>query len=116
MKDERLWIRLTREDAERYRAAAQGLGATLSHFMRRAMDAAVKQKPILTPVEVEAFDGIREQLRRAGYNLDHLLHQVHLHQNGVTDNGGPSLDDYRDMLAEIRGAMSRIDDCLSKLP
>jgi len=109
-------VRVTGEERQRLEdGAAQHQAKTLSAFIRRAIDSAIIQKPLLTPAEIDQLDGTREQLRMAGVNLNALLREVHLFENGVSDRG-PKLEDYRATLAELRQALGKVTDILRRYP
>jgi hypothetical protein len=69
----------------------------------------------LSPDERAAIDSARDQFRRAAVNLDSLLRQTYLFQDGVMDNG-PSEEELRFMLADLRQNTDRLKLALKQLP
>jgi hypothetical protein len=102
------------EDAE-LKAAAQRYQSSVSGVIRRAVRALMTQQPVLLPTEFDELYRAREQFRKAGYNLDSLLRQVYLYQNGVTTSG-PEPDEFRMMLEELRQAAALYAERLEKYP
>ena len=69
MREGWIKIRVTGEERQRLEeGAALHQARTLSAFIRRAVDSAITQRPLLTPAEIDQLDGTREQLRMAGVN------------------------------------------------
>jgi hypothetical protein len=102
------------EDAE-LEAAAKRFQSSVSGVIRRAVHALMTQQPVLSPTEFDELYRAREQFRKAGYNLDSLLRQVYLYQNGVTTRG-PQPDEFRLMLEELRQAAAHYAAQLEKYP
>jgi hypothetical protein len=102
------------EDAE-LEAAAERFQSSVSGVIRRAVQAMVTQQPVLSPTEFDELYRAREQFRKAGANLDSLLRQVYLYQNGVTGEG-PEADEFRRMLDALRQAAAHYSERLDKYP
>jgi hypothetical protein len=101
MRQQVFKFRVSEEERAALAQGAARYGVTPTAFVRRAIDAAVNQQPVLSRNERVAIDTSRDQFRRAAQNLDSLLRQVYLFQSGVMDRG-PSEDDLRFMLSELR--------------
>src|ERR1700676_2137657 len=101
MRDQVFKFRVREEEREALAKGAARYGVTPTAFVRRAINAAVTQQPVLSRDERVAIDTSRDQFRRAAQNLDSLLRQVYLFQSGVMDRG-PSEDELRPMLSELR--------------
>jgi hypothetical protein len=69
----------------------------------------------MLPSEVATIDAARDEFRRVAVNLDSLLRQTYLSQSGVMDIG-PSEDDFRFVLTELRQNAARLKLVLDKLP
>jgi hypothetical protein len=108
-------FRVTPEEELLLREGAQRYATSVSGFIRRAVKAALTGQPLLTPDERAAIDAARDQFRRAAVNLDSLLRQVYLVQSGVMDRG-PSEDEFRFMLSDLRLTASVLKRTLRKLP
>jgi hypothetical protein len=108
-------IRLTPEERAELEAGAEQFGTTVTGLIRKAVKAALTQRSILLPEERAAIDSARDQFRRAAVNLDSLLRQAYLFQDGVMDNG-PSEEELRFMLADLRANTERLKLALKKLP
>jgi len=115
MREQVFKFRVSEEEREALAEGAARYGVTPTTFIRRAIDAAVTQQPVLSRDERVAIDTSREQFRRAAQNLDSLLRQVYLFQSGVMDRG-PSEDDFRFMLSELRRGADALKVKLQKLP
>jgi hypothetical protein len=96
-------LRVTPDEDAALEAAAERFQSTVSGVIRRAVQALMTQRPVLSAKEFDELYQAREQFRKAGYNLDSLLRQVYLHQNGVTTRG-PEPDEFHLMLDELRRA------------
>lgn len=101
MRDQMFKFRVSEAERAALAEGAARYGVTPTSFIRRAINAAVAQQPVLSVDERVAIDTSREQFRRAAQNLDSLLRQVYLFQSGVMDRG-PSEDDFRFTLSELR--------------
>ena len=71
-------------DKERWKVAAQEDGLTLSAFMRTAAESRARQSTIFKKNDFEALADIHGQIRQAGVNLNQLLHQSYLFEDGHT--------------------------------
>ncbi len=99
-----------------WEAAARDDKLPLAAFVTKATDAAVEivhrgQGRFLTTEELEAFDAMREQLRRAGVNLNVLLRTVHLFEDGAADRL-PELEELRSCRDQLAEALSQITGML----
>jgi hypothetical protein len=115
MRVGRFEIRVTADEAAEVREGAARYATTVSAFLRMAVKAALTQQPLMLPSEVAAIDAARDQFRRAAVNLDSLLRQTYLFQDGVMDNG-PSEEELRFMVADLRANTERLKLALKKLP
>ncbi len=115
MRAGRFEIRVTADEAAEVREGAARYATTVSGFLRMAVKAALTQQPLMLPFEVAAIDAARDQFRRAAVNLDSLLRQTYLFQSGVMD-AGPSEEEFRFMLAELRQHAARLQLTLQNLP
>jgi hypothetical protein len=111
----RFEIRFSHEERAAIDTAVAQFGGTPTTFIRRAIAAALTQQPLLSPGELAAIDQAREAFRRAGVNLNGLLHAVHRFHSGVLDEL-PAPDEFRFMLDDVRTAAARYSDALKKLP
>ena len=114
MRDQVFKFRVSEEEREALAKGAARYGVTPTTFVRRAISAAVTQQPVLSRDERIAIDTSRDQFRRAAQNLDSLLRQVYLFQSGVMDRG-PTEDDFRFMLGELRRSENALKAKLRKL-
>jgi hypothetical protein len=108
-------IRLTPEERAELEAGAEQFETTVTGLIRKAIKSALTQRSILLPEERAAIDTARDQFRRAAVNLDSLLRQAYLFQSGVMD-AGPSEEELRFMLADLRQSTDRLKLTLQKLP
>jgi hypothetical protein len=115
MRVGRFEIRVTADEAAEVREGAARYATTVSAFLRMAVKAALTQQPLMLPSEVAAIDAARDQFRRAAVNLDSLLRQTYLFQSGVMD-AGPSEEEFRFMLTDLRQGADRLKLMLQKLP
>ena len=115
MRDQVFRFRVSEAERAALAKGAARYGVTPTAFVRRAISAAVTQQPVLSRDERVAIDTTRDQFRRAAQNLDSLLRQVYLFQSGVMDRG-PSEDDFRFMLSQLRHGAETLKAKLQKLP
>jgi hypothetical protein len=115
MRDKVFKFRVTEAERAALVEGAARYGVTPTAFVRRAISAAVTQQPVLSLDERIAIDTSRDQFRRAAQNLDSLLRQVYLFQSGVMERG-PSEDDFRFMLSQLRRGAEALTAKLRKLP
>ena len=108
-------FRVTPEEDAALEAAATRFQSSVSGVIRRAVQALTTQRPVLSPTEFDELHRAREQFRKAGYNLDSLLRQVYLYQNGVTTRG-PEPDEFHMMLEELRQAVAVYTSRLESYP
>ena len=85
-----------------------------SEFVRAAVAAAITRRPFLKPDELDELVALRRELNAAGVNLNTLLREVHLEQNGVRDHG-PRLTDYMLMRDQLSQALARTTRFLAPL-
>jgi hypothetical protein len=114
-RDATLKVRLTPSELANIRRAAETEATTLSALVRAGLAAVIDRKPLLTPEEGELLRELREQVRRAGINLNALLKTVHLVENGVT-KAGPNFEDYRALYVELRAALDRLTEATRATP
>lgn len=116
MRDRWLKIRLNESEHDRLRQlAAEHRCRSVSDLVRRAIEGAATRQPLLTPNEIDQLDRTREQLRMAGVNLNALLREVHLFENGVSERG-PTIENYRATQAELSAALAKVTDFLRRMP
>ena len=72
------------------------------------MAAIVHRKPLYTAQDLDALAALRKEVQRVGVNLNTLLRQVHLEQNGIAEDG-PRLEDYKALQAELRTVFGRLE-------
>jgi DNA-binding transcriptional regulator YdaS (Cro superfamily) len=108
-------IRLSEDELQQWEEGARRLGTTASALVRRAVNAALSQQPLLSPAEREELYQAREAFRRAAVNLNGLLHAVHRFDGGALDQL-PAAEEFRFMLDDIRTSAARYSDALKKLP
>lgn len=108
-------IRLDEDELQRWQEGARCLGTSVSALVRRSVDAALTQKPLLSPAERDELFQAHEAFRRAGVNLNGLLHAVHRFESGVHEQL-PAMDELRLVLEEVRTSAARYNDALKKLP
>jgi hypothetical protein len=108
-------IRFTEDERAAIDAAVAEFGGTPTTFIRRAINAALTRQPLLSRVELEQIAQAHEAFRRAGVNLNGLLHAVHRFDSGVLDQL-PAAEEFRFMLDDIRTSAARYSDALKKLP
>jgi hypothetical protein len=108
-------IRLNEDELQQWEEGARRLGTTASALVRRAVNAAITQQPLLSPAEREELYQAREAFRRAGVNLNGLLHAVHRFHSGALDQL-PAAEEFRFMLDDMRTSAARYSDALKKLP
>jgi hypothetical protein len=101
-------MRLTADENARLSEGAARFRTTRSGFIRRSINAALAQRPLFAPAELEELTRVCEQLRRAGVNLNVLLRNLHLYEDGVMDRPPPhdELEAAADMLKEASGAVT----------
>lgn len=108
-------IRLTPEERADIGAGAQRFGTSVTGFVRKAVKSALTQKPALLPEERASLDTTRDQFRRAADNLNSLLRQSYMFQNGTIENG-PTGEELTVMAAELRQQMDALTAALKILP
>lgn len=76
MRTHKIEVRVTADQKAALRHAAERERLSISGFMMAAASSASGRQPFLTPEEIDALDQLREQLRRAGINLNTLLREL----------------------------------------
>jgi hypothetical protein len=101
-------MRLSADESARLDEGAARFRTTRSGFIRRSISAALAQRPLFAPAELEELARLREQLRRAGVNLNVLLRNLHLYEDGVMDRPPPhdELEAAANMLCEASKAVT----------
>ncbi|WP_119419710.1 hypothetical protein [Desertibaculum subflavum] len=89
-----------------WEAAAAREGRTLSAWLTRAGDTAQAARPYLTPEDIAVFDGLREQLRRAGVNLNVLLRCEHAFEQG-RGRRPPDREQFEEVQKDLKEALAR---------
>ncbi len=90
-----------------WEAAAAREGRALSEWLTRAGDTAQAARPYLTPEDIAVFDGLREQLRRAGVNLNVLLRSELAFENG-RGRRPPEREQFEEVQRDLKEALSQI--------
>jgi hypothetical protein len=90
----RFELRLSNEERNALDAAVALFGGSPTTFIRRAIKAALSQQPLLTSHELGEIEQAREAFRRAGVNLNGLLHEVYRFQGGAVD-ALPAAEEFR---------------------
>lgn len=75
-KTAKIEIRVSPIERRAIELAAEENRNTLSQYVRRAALAQAEAAPFLKPDEIDSLDQLREQLRRAGINLNTLLRDL----------------------------------------
>ena len=114
-RTERFEIRFSHEERAAIDAAVGQFGGTPTTLIRRAIKAALTRQPLLSRDELDEIYQAREAFRRAGVNLNGLLHEVYRFQGGVLDEL-PAPEEFRFTLDDVRAAAARYSDALKKLP
>jgi uncharacterized protein (DUF1778 family) len=76
MQTSRFEVRLTPEQKEELKTAAAAERLTMSGYVLALVRSAVNRQPFLSREEIDALHLSREQLRRAGINLNTLLREL----------------------------------------
>ncbi len=69
-------IRIQPEKKRVWKAFAAGQGLTLTELIIIAVEGVMTGRPYFRPEELDALDQLREQLRRAGINLNLLVREL----------------------------------------
>jgi hypothetical protein len=89
MNRSQLNMRLSADESARLEEGATRFRTTRSGFIRRSIRAALAQRPLLGPGELDELARVTEQLRRAGVNLNVLLRNLYLYEDGAMDRPPP---------------------------
>lgn len=108
-------MRLSADETVQLELGAERFRTTRSGFVRRAITAALEQRPLLTPEELEAIYQLRDQVQRVGSNVNVILRNLHLYRNDVQDRP-PPVDELEAAAAAIRGVMEDASAILDRLP
>src|SRR3546814_3251469 len=76
MKTDRIGLRLSPDQKDKLRQAAERERLSVTGYIVAAATTVADREPFLTPEEIDALDQLREQLRRAGVNLNTLLREL----------------------------------------
>ncbi len=111
MRTEKIELRVTADQKAALKAAADREHLTLSGFVLAACETATNRAPFLAPEEIDCLDQLREQLRRAGVNLNTLLRDLQAYELGSV-KWKPEPETFTgvkgeldDVLAQIRGLL-----------
>lgn len=108
-------MRLSADESARLDEGATRFRTTRSGFVRRAINAALLQRALLAPPELEQLDRLREQVRRAGVNLNVLLRNLHLYEDGGMDSPPPH-DELKAAAGMLREASEAVTEFLARFP
>jgi len=103
----RIEVRLSPEQKARLKEAADRERLTISGYIVAMTNAAVNRQPFLAPEEIDALDGQREQLRRAGINLNTLLRELQAFNVG-SSRRPPTEDQFAEVKAELEVALGQV--------
>jgi hypothetical protein len=108
-------MRLLPAEAEKLAEGAARFRTTESGFVRRAIAAALADRQLLSPAELDELEQLREQVRRVGVNLNTVLRNLHLYENGATDRL-PPMDELYSITAGVRQALLDIATFIERYP
>jgi hypothetical protein len=108
-------MRLLPAEAEKLAAGAVRFRTTESGFVRRAVSGALAERPLLTPTELDELEQLREQIRRVGVNLNTVLRNLHLYDNGAADRP-PPVDELHSLAVGVRQALVDIEAFIERYP
>lgn len=103
----RIEVRLAPEQKARLKEAADRERLTISGFVVAATNAAMTRQPFLTREEINGLDQLREQLRRAGINLNTLLRELQAFNRG-SSRRAPFDEHFGEVKADLDGALGQI--------
>ena len=107
MQTSRFEVRLTTEQKEELKAAAASERLTMSGYMLALVRSAVNRQPFLSREEIDALHLSREQLRRAGINLNTLLRELQAFNRG-SSRRWPSDDHFTEVKVELEEALEQV--------
>lgn len=113
MTSPKLEVRVDPAKRAVWKAFADADGLTLSAFVKKACDTAVRDAPYLTAQDIEAFYQVAEQLRRAGVNLNTLVRDLHALAVGRHKNE-PHAEEFRELRQELGQALQSVNDLLNR--
>lgn len=107
MQTSRFEVRLTPEQKIQLKAAAVAERLTMSGYVLALVRSAVNRQPFLSREEIDALHLSREQLRRAGINLNTLLRELQAFNRG-SSRRWPSEAHFGEVKADLDGALGQI--------
>jgi uncharacterized protein (DUF1778 family) len=107
MQTSRFEVRLTPEQKTQLKATAAAERLTMSGYVMALVRSAVNRQPFLSREEIDALHLSREQLRRAGINLNTLLRELQAFNRG-SSRRAPSDDHFAEVKAELEVALDQV--------
>ncbi|WP_227010592.1 plasmid mobilization protein [Pelagibius marinus] len=107
MQTSRFEVRLTPAQKDELKAAAAAERLTMSGYVLALIKSAVNRQPFLTREEINALDLNREQLRRAGINLNTLLRELQAYNRG-SSRRAPTEEHFAEVKADLDAALGQI--------
>ena len=107
MQTSRFEVRLTPEQKIQLKAAAVAERLTMSGYVLALVRSAVNRQPFLSREEIDALHLSREQLRRAGINLNTLLRELQAFNRG-SSRRWPSDDHFAEVKVELEAALDQV--------
>jgi len=107
MKTDRIGLRLTTDQKDKLRQAAERERLSVTGYIVAAATTAADREPFLTPEEIDALDQLREQLRRAGVNLNTLLRELQAFNVG-SSRRPPVGEGFEEVRAELQVVLGQV--------
>ncbi|MEQ9606098.1 MAG: DUF1778 domain-containing protein [Kiloniellaceae bacterium] len=107
MPRSKLEVRLTPEQKAELKAAAAAERLTMSGYVLALIRSSVNRQPFLSREEIDALHLSREQLRRAGINLNTLLRELQAFNRG-SSNRAPSEVHFAEVKADLDAALDQV--------
>ncbi len=105
-KRQRITLRLTAEEAELIRAAANADGLTVGSYIRTALLAAPKTRTRRrTLADVAVLAKLIGELNRIGGNINQVVRRVNFGETPIAAEFHQALAGHREIIAAIRAAM-----------
>ena len=108
-------MRLLPAEAAKLAEGAARFRTTESGFVRRAITGALAGRQLLSPTELDALEQLREQVRRVGVNLNTVVRNLHLYENGAADRPPPA-DELHSIAAGVRQALVDVAAFIERYP
>ncbi|WP_162175182.1 plasmid mobilization protein [Fodinicurvata fenggangensis] len=110
-KTAKIELRVTPAERHILEGAAAENGNTLSNYVRRAALDQAQARPFFRPDEIEALDQVREQIRRAGVNLNILLRDMAAYESG-RHKDAPDFTELPSIKTDFKAATTRLRQLL----